>query len=223
MIPGSDHAPPPEPDALDGLSRRARSFVEVDGFRVPAVALGPFREPWLRHGVPAEAIDRAEAFQERWGGLVLPPAPYYEGGPRALDADLPEGEAAEGWWFPAGVCRVSMAYGFLIGPDGSFGIHGYRWAPLHASVEGWIESLALAAHARRWARTVTRLTGEAVDSLDLDGFEPVPEVRGVTDGWWRGEDSLVAVYRGEALAMEAPRCVEAHVYGGLDGRRLTGG
>ncbi|XIE77155.1 hypothetical protein AB6O49_00210 [Streptomyces sp. SBR177] len=29
---------------------------------------------------------------------------------------------------------------------------------------------------RRWARTVTRLTGEAVDSLDLEGYEPVPEV-----------------------------------------------
>lgn len=117
---------------------------------------------------------------------------------------------------------MSTAYGFVIGPGGEFGIHGYRWAPLHADTEGWVESLALAAHARRWARTITRLTGEAVDSLDLEGYEPVPEVRGLTDTWWRGADSLIAVYRGEAVAMDAPGCQEAHVYGGLDEWGLHG-
>ncbi|MDQ0798313.1 hypothetical protein QFZ58_006801 [Streptomyces sp. B1I3] len=79
-----------------------------------------------------------------------------------------------------------------------------------------MESLALADHARRWARTVTRIKGKAVEALDLGGFEPVPEVRGVTDNWWRGEDSLIAVYRGEAVGLDAPQCLEAHIYGGLD-------
>ncbi len=105
----------------------------------------------------------------------------------------------------------------------SSGIHGHRWAPLHGSTEGWVESLALADHARRWAGTVTRVTGEAVDSLDLEGHEPVPEVRGLTDTWWRGRHSLIALYRGEAVAMDAPGCLEAHVYGGLDEWGLHGG
>ncbi|WP_374115715.1 hypothetical protein [Streptomyces sp. NK15101] len=83
--------------------------------------------------------------------------------------------------------------------------------------------MALAGHARRWAGTTTRITGEAVDSLDLEGYEPVPEVRGLTDTWWRGEDSLIAPYRGEAVAMDAPGGLEAHVYGGLDERGLHGG
>lgn len=88
----------------------------------------------------------------------MPPAPFYEGGPRVLDADYPEEMPAEGWSFPAEDCRVSMAYSFMIGPDGSFGLNAYRWTPLHASTDGWVESLALAAHARHWATTVTRIT-----------------------------------------------------------------
>lgn len=91
-------------------------------------------------------------------------------------------------------------------------------------MNGWVESPALAAHARRWARTVTRITGEeAVEGLDLDAYEPVPEVRGPTDNWWRGTGSLIAVDRGEAVALDAPRCLEAHVYDGLDEWGLHGG
>lgn len=56
----------------------------------------------------------------------LPPPPAYEGGPRILNADTPEGSDAEGWWFSAGDERVSMAYGFMIGPGGEFGIHAER-------------------------------------------------------------------------------------------------
>ncbi|MCP3754307.1 hypothetical protein [Streptomyces sp. TBY4] len=215
--------PSPIPVAPDGLTRRAKWFVEVEGIRVPQQGIERHRDAWITHGIPAAEIDRAVAFQDRWGGLALPPAPFYESGPRILDADLPEGSAAEGWWIPAGHCRVSMAYGFMIGPGGEFGIHASRWAPLHASTEGWVESLALAAHARRWARTVTRITGEAVDSLDLDGYEQVPEVQGITDTWWRGTDSLIALYRGEAVCLDAPRCLEAHLYGGLDEWGLHGG
>ncbi|MGW2554492.1 hypothetical protein [Streptomyces sp. NPDC001635] len=41
--------------------------------------------------------------------------------------------------------------------------------------------------------------------------------------WWRGKDSLIALYRGEAVGLEAPQCLEAHVYGGLDAWGLHGG
>ncbi|MFB7420698.1 hypothetical protein ACFC18_38875 [Streptomyces sp. NPDC056121] len=213
----------PIPVAPAGLSDRAQRFVEADGFRVPHQDIGRHRESWMEHGIPVAEIDRATAFQERWGGLALPPAPFYEGGPHILNADCPEEMAAEGWSFPAGTCRVSMAYGFMIGPDDAFGIDANRWTPLHASTDGWVESLALAAHARRWAKTLTRLEGEGVESLDLGGYEPVSEVQGVTDMWWRGKDSLIALYRGEAVGMDAPRCLEAHVYGGLDEWGLHGG
>lgn len=178
---------------------------------------------WTGYGIPAAEVERAAVFQDRWGGLALPPAPFYEGGPRILGADLSEGSAAAGWSFQAGDCRVSMAYGFMIGPDGAFGINAHRWTPLHATTDGWVESLALAAHARRWAKTVTRLTGEAAAALDLGGYEPVPEVQGVTDTWWRGRGSLVALYRGEAVGLDAPQCLEAHIYGGLDAGGLRGG
>lgn len=109
-----------------------------------------------------------------------------------------------------------MAHGFMIGPEGAFGIDAYRWTPLHASTDGWVESLALADHAGRCAKTVTKITGKAVQSLELRGYEPVLEVKAVTDTWWRGKDSLIALYRGEAVGLEAPQCLKAHVYGGLD-------
>ncbi|MEW2175093.1 hypothetical protein AB0890_01950 [Streptomyces sp. NPDC005406] len=213
----------PIPVAPDGLTSRAKRFVEVEGIRVPRQGVGRRRDAWIRRGIPAAEIDRASAFQDRWGGLALPPAPFYESGPRILDADVPEGSAVEGWWIPAGDCRVSMAYGFMIGPGGEFGIHGSRWAPLHASTDGWVESLALATHARRWAKTITRTTGRAVESLDLGGYEQVTEVQGLTDTWWRGEDTLIALYRGEAVGLDAPQCLEAHIYGGLDSWGLHGG
>ncbi|WP_411084418.1 hypothetical protein [Streptomyces sp. cmx-18-6] len=211
------------PRAPDGLSRRARYFVEAHGLRVPRRDLTPCREAWLEHGIPAAEIDRALAFQERWGGIALPPAPAYEGGPRVLGADAPEGSAADGWRFPAGDCRVSMAYGFMIGPGGEFGIDADHWTPLHAGMEGWVEALALAEHAGRWARTITKIRGSAVDELDLDGCEPVPEVQGLADTWWRGKDSLIAVYRGDASGFDAPHCLRAHIYGGLDAWALSGG
>lgn len=120
-----------------------------------------------------------------------------------------------GWSFPAGDYRVSMAYGFMVGPEGAFGIDGYRWTPLHADTDGWVKSLALAGHAARRAESVTRIRGEALTSLDLGGYEPVPEVNGMTDSWWRSEDSLIALYRGEAVGLDAPQCLEAPVHEGV--------
>ncbi|MFF0262049.1 hypothetical protein ACFYR2_24915 [Streptomyces microflavus] len=213
---------PPIPQAPEGLSRRARYFVEEHGLRIPRRDLTLCREVWLGRGIPAAEIDRAVAFQDRWGGIALPPAPAYEGGPRVLEADVPEGSAVDGWRFPAGDCRVSMAHGFMIGPGGEFGIDADRWTPLHAGTEGWVEALALAAHAGYWAKTITKIRGSAVEELDLDGFEPVPEVQGLADTWWRGKDSLIAVYRGEASGFGAPHCLRAHIYGGLDAWGLGG-
>ncbi len=114
-----------DPSGARSLSRRARYFVEGHGLRVPRRDLTRCREVWLKRGIPAAEIDRAVTFQERWGGFALPPAPAYEGGPRVLEADVPEGSAADGWRFPAGGCRVSM------------------------------EALALADHAGHRAKTIT--------------------------------------------------------------------
>lgn len=134
---------------------------------------------------------------------------------------VPEGPAPD-WLFGAGAQRTALPYSFVIGPNGEFGLEAGKWVPLHASVEGWVEALALADHARSYARTTTRLTGAAVDGLELDGFEEVLEVAGLADTWWRGSDSLIAVYRGEAEVMDAPRCATATVYAGLDEWGLRG-
>ncbi|MEU6402611.1 hypothetical protein [Streptomyces sp. NPDC046985] len=55
-----------------------------------------------------------------------------------------------------------------------------------------MEALALASHAGHWAKTITKIKGSAVEDLNLEGFEPIPEVRGLADTWWRGKDSLIA-------------------------------
>lgn len=98
-------------------------------------------------GIPDAEIDQAVAFQELWGDLALPSAPESEGGPRVLEADAPEGSASNGWRFPAGGRRVSMAHGFMTGPGCEFGTDADHWTPLHASTEGRVEALALASHA----------------------------------------------------------------------------
>ncbi|MFF1839076.1 hypothetical protein ACFVXE_33595 [Streptomyces sp. NPDC058231] len=169
------------PRVPETLSRRAQRFLQVHGLSLPPSKVEPHREQWLRHGIPSAQIDRVVNFQERWGGIALPPAPVYEGGPRILNADTPEGSAGEGWRFSAGDERVSMAYGFMIGPDGEFGIRADRWTSLHAGIDGWVESLALAHHAALWVKNITKITGDAVDDLDLDSYEPVHEVQGITD------------------------------------------
>ena len=59
----------------DGLTRRARTFVGVHGVRADVRPVAEHRQWWLDRGVPSAAIDRMTAFEERWGGLLLPPAP----------------------------------------------------------------------------------------------------------------------------------------------------
>ncbi|MGJ7420598.1 hypothetical protein AB9128_32650 [Streptomyces cinereoruber] len=206
----------------DGLTLRARSFVSAHGVKVDVRPVEGYRQWWLDRDVPASAIDRMAAYQERWGGLLLPPGPKYDGGPKYLDPDAPEADSA-GWWFEAGMQRTAVPYSFMIGPSGEFGIHAGKWAPLHATVEGWVESLALAHHASMWAQQVTKLVGDDADGIDLTGYTPVREVRGLTDTWWRGPDSLVALYDGEAKALDFPRGRTAMIYSGLDEWGLRGG
>lgn len=200
----------------DGLSARARDFVSSHGVRVECVEVEPCRERWLSLGVPAEEFDRAAAFQARWGGLALPPSSEYDGGPESFDTDLPECSAYEGWWIPAGETRTALPYSFMINTAGEFGLcHWDTWVPLHATVEGWVESLALAHYAAERARKVTKHTGRRAAKLSLAAYDPVPEVMGLADTWWRGEDSLVAVYTGEARLFSTPSYATSFVYSGL--------
>lgn len=156
------------------------------------------------------------AFESLWGGLLLPPAPQYEGGPKMFRSDVPEVDTIGDWWFDAGDQRFSMAYGFCIGPHDEFCIDDHRRrVVLHDSVVGWVESVALAYSARRWASQITKVQGTAVDRLDLSGLEPFPEVAGVSDAWWRGGEKVVAVYRGEAQLFDMPRLQIATVYDGI--------
>ncbi|MFE2551929.1 hypothetical protein ACFXGI_25735 [Streptomyces sp. NPDC059355] len=206
----------------EGITRRAQYFIRIHGHWIGRSDTEQYRARWLEAGVPGVQIDRVSAYEATWGGLALPPSPHYDGGPRTLSGDVPEESDGEGWCFEAGAQRSALPYSFMIGPRGEFGLHSGGWVPLHASVEGWVEALALADHARRCARTTTTLTGDAVDDLELDGFEAVPEVVGLADTWWRGTDSLIAVYRGEAEVMQAPQCRTATVYAGLDDWGLRG-
>jgi len=203
--------------AAGGLTPRAETFVQAHGVQVDALDVEGHRQRWAELDIPAVQIERVAEFQRRWGGLVLPPSPQYDGGPRYFDADTPEGSAADGWWFDVGLQRAAAPYAFMVGPAGEFGIHSDRWVPLHGSVDGWVESLALAHRAAARAKQVIRVEGDEVDRIILDGFEPVPEVDGLADRWWRRAGSLVAIYTGEAVALSAPAARVARVYSGLDG------
>ena len=152
------------------------------------------------------------------GGFALAPAPVYEGGPRLFGADSPEGSSEEGWRFSAGDQRCSVPFSFWIGPNDEIGIHGPTWTPLHSSIEGWVESVALAHYAALWAKTITKLRGADVDALDLSGFEQVPEVRGLADTWWKRPGSYIAIFRGESQAnvgTRTPAAIRALIYEGI--------
>ncbi|GIJ43990.1 hypothetical protein Val02_08760 [Virgisporangium aliadipatigenens] len=217
-------------DVPDGLSRRATTFVSMHGVRAEPADAEAHRAGWRELGVPDAEIDRAVAFQRRWGGLVLPPGPLHDDGPRYFEVDTPEeysverwdGPTVRGWWLEAGVQRSAVPYSFVIGPDGAYGVLADRWVPLHESVEGWIESLALTYHATAWARRITKVTGATPEEFGLDGFAPVAEVRGMGDTWWRGADSLVAVHLERTVCLGGPATFTAWTYSGLDEWGLHG-
>ncbi|MER7421107.1 hypothetical protein ABT346_30780 [Micromonospora peucetia] len=204
-------------EAPPSLSARARRFVRVHGVRLDVPSVSDWRQQWEANRIPSAVVDRADSYQVRWGGLALPPSPSYDGGPRMLCADTPEWEDAfpePGWWFEAGPQRTAVPYSFVIGPDESFGIAMDSWVPLHASIEGWIESLALAYAAEAIADTVTNVSGVTVADLDLSRMQPVPETAGIADQWWHGAGSLIAIYNGEAVLFGRPGYQVARVYSG---------
>jgi len=66
-----------------------------------------------------------------------------------------------------------------------------------------------------FAGRITKVRGAVVEDLDFSALKPVPLVAGLADTWWRGPDSLVAVYRGEADSFANPKFLQAHLYEGL--------
>ncbi|MEU5156620.1 hypothetical protein [Glycomyces sp. NPDC021274] len=150
-------------------------------------------------------MDRAVAIQRLWGGLVLPPGPFYDGGARYFDVGGFERSESGEWLFEIGPSRTAVPYGFMIGPEGAFGIATTRWVPLHGTIEGWIESVSLAHDAFVYAERVTRYTGTRVETIDFTELEPIEVIAGITDRWWRGDDVLVARSSGEAEAFDAPQ------------------
>jgi hypothetical protein len=189
-------------DDPSGLTRRARSFLNAHAARVHSLPAEHHYEHWTGLDRPTLAVDQSSAHQRRWGGLVLPPAACYEGGPFDLDGDDPDLDE-DRLVFTVGRPRYSLPYGYAVDTDGRFGIcgSGYPWVALHASIEGWVEALALTYAARDTARLVRRITGPEADELidGLDGLAPLPEVAGIADNWWRTPHALIATYRGERL------------------------
>ncbi|MEU4811303.1 hypothetical protein AB0H20_19070 [Nocardia fluminea] len=152
-------------DSSERLTRRAEWFISTQCVRGEYPESEEYRDRWFEIGIAATQVDRVVEFQRRWGGLVLPPSQDYECGPKMLHAEMPVDAVDRVGWFDVGTQRVSMAYSFSIGPAGEFGIDGERWVPLHASIEGWIESLALAHHASSYAPRIDTLRGDAIDEL----------------------------------------------------------
>jgi hypothetical protein len=77
------------------------------------------------------------------------------------------GSAEEGWWFWAGDQRLSVPFRFLVGPRGEFALEGaIRTVLLYASVDGWVESVALSYRASAFAGQITNVRGTAVQDLD---------------------------------------------------------
>lgn len=74
----ADQPVSPVPVAPASLSRRAQRFIETEGIRVRQQDIWRLHDAWIEHGIPATEIERATAFQDRWGGLALPPFPFYE-------------------------------------------------------------------------------------------------------------------------------------------------
>ncbi|WP_330270811.1 hypothetical protein OG205_26850 [Lentzea sp. NBC_00516] len=72
----------------------------------------------------------------------------------------------------SGSCPDGVAYTFLIGPKGEFGIEDDALVVLHESVEGWVEALALADHAVPMATRITKVVGEETPSSPCTPAKP---------------------------------------------------
>ena len=65
------------------------------------------------------------------------------------------------------------------------------------------------------ARLGELLGSPVVFASDTVGADAAAKVGALTDGWWRGRDSLIVVYRGEAELFSTQRAAEALIYSGL--------
>jgi hypothetical protein len=204
-------------DDSSGLSARARDLIAKHGKRVPTSTPQQQREHWMRVGVPAAFVDQVVQFQARWGGLKLPAAPEYDGGPSYFCADYVNDEHDLEICFEVGLQRSALPYSFCVDGRGRFGLMADRWVPLNRSMEGWVEAVALFHEAEGRASACT-FDGDEVDGL-LDraraAFGPlaqVPEAEGLADTWWQGDGVLLAIYTGEAelFGMESFR--KAYLY-----------
>jgi hypothetical protein len=190
-------------DDPSGLSLRARRFLATRATREEAPSAEKHREHWRSQSLPEAAVELAAGFQERWGGLSLPPLRYYDGGPACLTADMPGRVDGVGWCIEAGQARVEVPYRYYVDEAGRFGVHngpGRRQVPLHGSVEGWIESCALEDAAGSWD-LVARRDGEVKELVTswvprVGPLTPVPEVQGLADSWWRGDGVMVWICAG---------------------------
>lgn len=84
--------------------------------------------------------------------------------------------------------------------------------PLHGSVDGWVDSVALAHAALENAESVTRLTGAEVDKLDMNSMDPVESIQGISNNWWHRPGLLLAVYAGESIYFDIPDYRTAFLY-----------
>lgn len=190
--------------ALDdpaGLSLRAQKFLATFGTRTTAPSADEQRAHWRSYQVPEAGVELAAAYQDRWGGLVLPETAHYDGGPACLSADMPTQHDGFGWCITAGPGRDSVPYGFYVDQHGRFGVSWTRRVPLHGSVEGWVEACALEHAATDWD-LVARRTGDLRELMTtwvprVGPLTPVPEVHGLADAWLRGDGVMVWICTGE--------------------------
>lgn len=194
------------------LSLRARSFVRAHGKRVAVEQDQPVADSWTEKGLSRDLVRRASEYESRWGRLYLPPSLFYNGGPRYLGADILLGDWSDGGYFEAGPARFSVAYDFLIGPDGAFGVGGTEFVPLYSSVEDWIESVALEYLLRLVACDVRRFEGAAAGSVDLSTMSPFPGISGLSDRWLTDGERVAFVCRGIGMLSGPPADNSVTVY-----------
>ncbi len=203
------------------LSRRALSFVQGHGQRLPSNRAYQSAEDWIGQGVDRVLTQRAVEYEQRWADLYLPPSMFYNGGPRYLGSNVLVGEWSAGGYFESGPARFSISYDFLLGPDGAFGVGGVEFVPLFASVEDWIESLALEYLLRRVTTETRKFIGPEMSSLDLSAMSPFPRISGISDSWLMDDERVVFVCRGMGFLSSFPDDVFAVAYSGIPDREVS--
>jgi hypothetical protein len=86
---------------------------------------------------------------------------------------------------------------------------------------GGVKSLALAHVAAYWAPCITQSSRHGSRRLEPVRSGIIPRGRRPVDTWWRGEETVIAVYRGEAHLFGDPALQAATVYSGNKKARYT--